>query len=55
MKKSRESQINMLMLYLMTKQKQTNPQSVDGKKSLSTEINLKNKQKKCISETYLVF
>lgn len=39
----------------MTKQKQTNPQSVDGKKSLSTEINLKNKQKKCISETYLVF
>lgn len=46
MKKSRESQINMSVLYLMAKQKQTNRQSVDGKKSLSIEVNLKTKQNK---------
>lgn len=46
MKKSRESQINMSVLYLMARQKQTNRQSVDGKKSLSIEVNLKTKQNK---------
>ena len=55
MKKSKESHINILMIHLMAKQKQNNPQSADGKKSLSTDVNFKQTNKKYQCNTFGFF